>query len=159
MSTLNVVANVIVEYGKGPVPPDGEKTGGSTFLVRKNVEVEVLTVHFEKRTMRVRFVINNYGKNKITTTDIPADPFFLKYGELLNDSRAIKVDVPILYEVMLSLYRAGRKDGQPIYDDMDSEEIEYAMHRALDGKISDKHLDNFEEFISGLPNFMTSCYE
>ena len=45
------------------------------------IEVEVLTVHFEKRTMRVRYMsVDWFGKGpKIQTTDISAEPFFEKY--------------------------------------------------------------------------------
>ena len=50
----------------------------------KSREVEVLTVHFAKNTMRVRWTEhwgNSYGKHsKVFTKDISADPFFEKYG-------------------------------------------------------------------------------
>ena len=53
-------------------------------------EVEVLTVHFEKQTMRVRFMVDNYGVPKVTTQNISAAPFFEKYG-LVEDRNKIEV--------------------------------------------------------------------
>ena len=50
--------------------------------IKSLIEVEVLTVHFAKRKMRVRYRwIDYFGeKNKIRTCDISAEPFFDKYG-------------------------------------------------------------------------------
>lgn len=52
--------------------------------VNKPVEVEVLSIHFQKRTMRVRYMCEDYfGRGpKIETPDVSAEPFFKKYKEL-----------------------------------------------------------------------------
>jgi len=43
-------------------------------------EVEVLTIHFEKNTMRVRYKADFWGDGVRTHVDnIPADPFFEQY--------------------------------------------------------------------------------
>ena len=54
---------------------DGKTTNMDTYHDDLEFEVEVLTVHFERRTMRVRF--NHMGK--VETRDVDADPFFQKY--------------------------------------------------------------------------------
>jgi hypothetical protein len=43
--------------------------------VYRDFEVEVLTVHFEKNTMRIRF---RHG-GRVETRDVDATPFFEKY--------------------------------------------------------------------------------
>lgn len=53
--------------------------GYDTKTTYDTIPVEVLTVHFEKNTMRVRYRMFSYGKEKTVTLDIPADPFFSQY--------------------------------------------------------------------------------
>jgi hypothetical protein len=84
--SILVNAEVIIEYGhSSEIPINAKVTGGPnqnnqyTYLIMGTIPVEILTVHFIKRTMRVRYIINSYGKNKITTVDIDASPFFNQY--------------------------------------------------------------------------------
>lgn len=67
---LTVTVNVCVRYDR--IPGD---------YIYDDVEVEILTVHFEKRTMRVRYEANIFGhsKSEIRTVNISAEPFFEKY--------------------------------------------------------------------------------
>lgn len=66
---------VFIDYRSWRNP---EWTYGSEapFYITKTIEVEVLTVHFEKGTMRVRF-LDVEGRKK--TVDVDAAPFFEKY--------------------------------------------------------------------------------
>jgi len=60
----------------------GEKNnlgGRETIVHRAPVEAEVLTIHLEKRTMRVRYVLDDYGSERICTPTVSAEPFFQEY--------------------------------------------------------------------------------
>jgi len=54
-------------------------------IVHAIVPVEVLTVHFSRRRMRVRYTASIYGKEKVQTADISADPFFNKYDLVIKE--------------------------------------------------------------------------
>lgn len=71
-----VMARVSVERKLGAKT----KTGYETDVIFDVIEVEVLTVHFTKLTMRVRYTEKWYGKDKIQTVNVPAAPYFEKYG-------------------------------------------------------------------------------
>ena len=58
----------------------GKALNMDRYYVSPYLDVEVLTVHFNKRTMRVRFVWNG----ETQTRDISADAFFEKYAVVLN---------------------------------------------------------------------------
>lgn len=66
-----VLANVVVRY-------DAEL---DEYLSELR-EVEVLTIHFNRRTMRVRYTWDDYfGQGpKVKVSDIDAGPFFARYG-------------------------------------------------------------------------------
>lgn len=53
--------------------------GYDTEVIRGVVPVEVLTVHFAKNKMRVRYSYMFHGKETIMAFDIPADSFFEEY--------------------------------------------------------------------------------
>lgn len=72
-----VMADVIVERQLGAKTPQG---GRESVYIRDVIEVEVLTVHFNKQTMRIRYIKNSYGEGKVTTCNINAEPYFDKYG-------------------------------------------------------------------------------
>ena len=69
-----IPANAIVE------PDSMNPNGEFYFYIKEDIEVEVLTVHFAKRRMRVRFKQNFYGDLKTRAFDISAEPYFSKYG-------------------------------------------------------------------------------
>lgn len=71
-----VKAEVITRYAKGKENDEG---GFEAIIERDTIEVEVLTVHFKKRTMRVRYVLDSWGEKKVYTVDISAEPFFEQY--------------------------------------------------------------------------------
>ena len=80
-----VYANVVVAY---PLKPGGGCDPATH--VRELAPVEVLTVHFAKRTMRVRYTIRDYfGKGeKIQTSNIDAQPFFDAYDLQAREEEA-----------------------------------------------------------------------
>lgn len=53
------------------------------YVLKRHEGVEVLTVHFQKRTMRVRYQGYDWlGRGpKTKTRDLDATPYFEKYGE------------------------------------------------------------------------------
>jgi hypothetical protein len=55
--------------------PDYKQGSTDSFYFSGLVQAEVLTVHFAKRTMRVRFNVDG----KAMTIDVDATPFFEKY--------------------------------------------------------------------------------
>lgn len=58
--------------------PDAGQPGGSPYYVDATIEFEVLTVHLEKNTMRVRSKEQWLGKWE--TYDVSAEPFFERYA-------------------------------------------------------------------------------
>lgn len=78
MSNLpTVMAKVTVSRSLGAKNAHG---GHSTNYEEAIIEVEVLTLHFAKGTMRVRYTMSQHGDPKITTVNISSEPYFEKYG-------------------------------------------------------------------------------
>lgn len=78
--TLNLNLHVVNPdwfpvYGGDGVGGRGNAINLDDYNVYRDFEVEILTVHFEKNTMRIRFC----HRDRIETRDVDATPFFKKY--------------------------------------------------------------------------------